>query len=632
MIVYQATCEEFHEQVTDGVIGDRVSEAWVQRFGFQPNPGEQNAWQNSLTQLHFAASKAGLSKQGILVEYSLPQYGGRLDAMFTGVDASGADSAAIIELKQWSHCEPSDADKVVTWVGGGNRSVLHPSVQVGGYLNRLVNGSTEFHEDQPDAIRAWAGSFLHNYHYEPNDPLRDAKFAPYLAQFPIFTRDDQAELVTELQIRVGGEGGEDVLQRVVNSKSLPSKKLLEHLGGILEGKPEFVLLDEQEVSFDRVMTEARKALESGSRSTIVVNGGPGTGKSVVAMNLLSALSQEGYNVHYSTPSTALKTTFKEFVGDIAAQQVTRHNAYAMDQEGSVDVLLVDEAHRLKESGNEFYTSKVIREVRGDKQLVHEIQDVSKVSVFFIDEFQAIRPKEIGERRMIEKAAEERGRDYYSFDLIPQFRCAGSDGFVEWVTAMLGLGDNPPTTWEGLEGFDFEVMDTPLEVAARISEHSSSSLARIVAGFCWPWSDPLKDGTLPNDVIVGELSMPWNAKSGKKKLATGIPPNELWATQDGGENQVGCIYTAQGFEFDYVGVIFGPDLVYRDGDGWLGIKDASHDKKVRSAGDDLTRLLKNTYRVLLTRGMKGCFVHFMDPETAEYWRSHIAEGSSVDSPA
>ena len=189
--------------------------------------------------------------------------------------------------------------------------------------------------------------------------------------------------------------------------------------------------------------------------------------------------------------------------------------------------------------------------------------------------------------------------------------------------MLGLTDAEPTVWRGMEGFDFEIVDSPVELAGRITYLSAQNVARVTAGFCWPWSDPLPDGTLPLDVKVGELEMPWNAKSGKKRLAEGIPPNELWATEAGGENQVGCIYTAQGFEFDYVGVIFGPDLVYRAGEGWIGIKDALHDKKVKSAKDDLTRLLKNTYRVLMTRGMKGCYVHFIDEETEAYWRAHVA---------
>ena len=604
----------------DGVIGDRVREAWISQFGFEPNEGEKTAWQNSLTQLHFAADKAGLKRQGVLIEFSLPQYGGRLDAMFTGADASGADSAAVIELKQWSRCEPSDASRVLTWVGKGNRSVLHPSVQVGGYVNRLLNGSAEFHEDRPDAIKAWGGAFLHNYHFEPNDPLLDPKFDDDIRRFPLFTRDDQSKLVTELQVRVGGQGGESVLGRVVGSKDLPSKKLLEHLGGILEGRAEFVLLDEQEVSFDRVMTEAQKAIANGTKATVVVSGGPGTGKSVVAMNLFAALSREGLNVHLSLSSTALKTTFKKFVGSIAEQQVTRHNSYAMASPSVVDVLLVDEAHRLKESGVEWHTRK---DQRSGKPLVQELQDASKVAVFFVDEFQAIRPGEIGSRDLLLSAAEDDQRSSYAFDLLPQFRCAGSDGFVDWVTSVLGLSSDPPRIWRGMDSFEFEIVESPTDLAIKMSSLAKDHSARLTAGFCWPWSDPLPDGSLANDVKIGAFEMPWNAKSGKKTLAPGIPQNELWATETGGEAQIGCIYTAQGFEFDYVGVIFGPDLVYREGQGWLGVKDSLHDRKVKSAKDDLTRLLQNTYRVLLTRGMKGCFVHFMDDETQKYWQSHMA---------
>ena len=150
-------------------------------------------------------------------------------------------------------------------------------------------------------------------------------------------------------------------------------------------------------------------------------------------------------------------------------------------------------------------------------------------------------------------------------------------------------------------------------------------ARLTAGFCWPWSNPDGKGHLIPDVKVGDWKMPWNARSGVK-LAPGIPRTSLWATDPNGMEQVGCIYTAQGFEFDYVGVIFGKDLRYDpDSGSWIGDKSESHDRMgARSAKTerDFLDLVKNTYRVLLTRGMKGCYVYFQDDDTRDFFSSRL----------
>jgi len=127
----------------------------------------------------------------------------------------------------------------------------------------------------------------------------------------------------------------------------------------------------------------------------------------------------------------------------------------------------------------------------------------------------------------------------------------------------------------------------------------------------------------DDVVIGEYAKPWNAKSDTGSLAPGIPKESLWAYEADGVNQIGCVYTAQGFEFDYIGVIFGPYLVYvPEKADWQGDRTKSFDAVVKRSGDRFIQMVKNTYRVLLTRGMKGCYVHFMDKNTENFFRSRM----------
>ena len=619
MLLYSATCAEFYDDIQSTKIDEIVNAAFRREFGRDAGKGEQRSWKNSLPQFSFSCMKAGLDQQGIIIEYQLPQSSRRLDVMLTGATPAGEDHATVIELKQWEDCEPSDGEQVVTWVGGGNRDVLHPSAQTRQYVTYLADGQTVFHEGT-SPVMVSGGAYLHNYHYVKDDPLLDAKFDEVRASFPIFSKDDQDELIEMLTRSVGAGPGDAVLERVLASEARPSKKLLEHIGGMLKGDDAYILLDDQLASFDRVMTEARKALAQGTKSTILIRGGPGTGKSVIALNLVSALARQGANVRHATGSRAFTGSIRKIVGTRAAQQFSYFNQFAMDKPGSIDVLICDEAHRIRTTSVSRFTRK---DDRSGKEQVEELLDVAKVGVFFIDDLQVVRPGEIGSADLIVAASDAKKRPRYDFQLAAQFRCAGSNGFIAWITDALGIETTANPFWTGDDGFDFRIVSSPEELHEMIRGKVAEGItARLMAGFCWSWSDPLGDGTLVPDVQVGSWHMPWNAKSGAGRLATGIPKEADWAREPGGVEQVGCIYTAQGFEFDYAGVIFGPDLVYREGEGWIGQREHSQDKVVKRSKDAFTELVQNTYRVLLSRGMRGCYVHFMDAETQAYWESRM----------
>jgi DUF2075 family protein len=267
-------------------------------------------------------------------------------------------------------------------------------------------------------------------------------------------------------------------------------------------------------------------------------------------------------------------------------------------------------------------------LRSNLEQIEELLRAAKVCVFFIDDVQVVRPNEIGSVEYIRRHAQAMNCNIFEYELQAQFRCSGSEAFVNWIDNTLGIRRTANVLWEGNESFDFGIFDSPKELEEAIRKKAKDGYtARMTAGFCWKWSNPNPDGTLVEDVIIGEYRRPWNAKPEAARLAKRIPKASLWAYLPGGMEQIGCIYTAQGFEFDYVGVIFGKDLVYRFAQQeWVGDKKQSHDTVVKRSGDKFVSLVKNTYRVLLSRGMRGCYVHFMDKETENFIRSRMEAGN------
>jgi len=419
--------------------------------------------------------------------------------------------------------------------------------------------------------------------------------------------------------RVDRGDGSRVLQEVLRSKYQASKKLMEHVAGVIAGRPEYVLLDEQLVVFETVLALARSGLDSGRRTALIVKGGPGTGKSVIALNLMSRLLRDGFNAHYATGSRAFTETLRTIIGRRGAPQFMYFNSYGETEPSLIDVLICDEAHRLRKlSGDRFRPS------RTGKPQVEEILNAAKLAVFLIDDRQVVRPDEIGSSGYIREHAARLGCEVREHTLEAQFRCGGSDSFVNWIANTLGVERTANAIWEGDERFDFRIFPSPesLEQAIRARAEQGHS-SRLAAGFCWRWSKPRADGTLVEDVEVGTWRRPWNARPEATRLAAGIPKAQLWAHDAGGLDQVGCVYTAQGFEFDYVGVIVGRDLRYDlDANAWVGDRKASFDVKVKQGGDSFVDLVKNTYRVLLSRGLKGCYVCFLDRDTERFFRTRI----------
>lgn len=622
MHLYSGPSTQFIDDATQLVIGDKIAASFFEQFRYKAPQSEVAAWKNSLAAMANVVRLGDLTDHGVIVEWQLPLSSRRLDVMLTGHNSQGQPHGVIVELKQWTTAEATHVPEcVVTFVGGAKREVLHPSAQVGQYREYLGDVHSAFTEGE---IGLLACSFLHNMQFDPEAEIFSDRHADLLQVAPVFTGDKSTDLADYLKLHLGNGAGVPVLETVLRGKYSPHKRLLDHTAKMIQGEPQYVLLDEQKVTFNSVLAHVGAMHSEAEKAVFVIKGGPGTGKSVLALNLVAELSKAGYVTHHATGSRAFTGNVRKVVGNKASAQFKYFNSYLGEDTDLLDVLVCDEAHRIREVSHNRFTPKA---KRTDRPQIEELIDVARVSVFFLDDLQVVRPGEIGSGDLIKHTAEEAGATVREYELEAQFRCGGSDGFIQWVENTLDIRKTPHVLFEPDDQFEFDVLDSPRELQALINQKAAQGhSARLVAGFCWPWSKPKEDGTLVPDVVVDDWSMPWNARPESTGLAPGIPKSDFWASDPGGLEQVGCVYTAQGFEFDYVGVIFGRDLVYRGRDGWVAQPEFSEDSVVRrSAGKSnqlFTDLVKQTYRVLLTRGLKGCYVVFEDEATRDFVLSRL----------
>jgi DUF2075 family protein len=391
----------------------------------------------------------------------------------------------------------------------------------------------------------------------------------------------------------------------------------------IAGYEPWTLLDEQQLVFNKVMAEVEEARASPGKHVIIVTGGPGTGKSVIALQIMGAAARKGYNVVHATGSKAFTTNLRGIVGKSAPFRYFANLAGAGPNE--LDLIVADEAHRL------WQTSKSRYRRGSGRPLVGEVIDAAKVSVFLLDQQQSVRANEVGSVELIRDYVINAKIPFGMYKLQTQFRCAGSESYIRWVDYVLGLSQNTSLAWKRNADYEVRLFSDvrAMETALR-QKISAGSTARMVAGFTWPWSDPQPDRSLVKDVVIGSWARPWNRKPREmwreKRGSAENParhPYTLWANTAAGFDEVGCIYSAQGFEFDYVGVIFCRDLRWDPlTAGWVADLRQNQDPGFKRglAGEpylDLERL-KHIYRVLSTRGMKGTYLCFLDDPTAAHF--------------
>ncbi len=613
---------------------EQLLEQMLYRTGRRAAPAEQTSWRRSLPVLAADLVDAGLGDVEMLVEYHLPLTSQRADVVLAGTHPrTGEASYVVVELKQWSAAYAFEGDPeivVVPGVPGGLR--LHPVIQVRGYCEYLFDFARVM-ADQPDALAGMA--YLHN----ASDPalVKDLLAVPVSTTGRLFTAADKGAMLKFLRSRLDPGPGRQAADLLINSPVAPSKQLLKLAAAEIRDRPQFRLIGNQQLAVDLVMHAVEHARAGNTKRVIAVTGGPGSGKSVIALSLVGELARQGRTVVHATGSRSFTQTLRK----VAAARAPKvrglfkyFNQFMTADPNGLDVLIMDEAHRIRNTSVDRYTRA---ELRTNRPQIDERVAAARVPVFLLDEHQVVRPGEMGTLTQIERHSKHLGLGFEHIALGEQFRCGGSEEYVHWVVRLLGLAENdPPVVWSGDPQFHVLLAETPEEMERYLlSRIQRGYTARITAGYCWPWSDARKDGTLVPDVRIGTWSQPWNSKSDRR--IGDAPPSALWATDEGGFGQVGCIYTAQGFEYDWNGVIIGPDLVWREG-RFVSVREANRDPDFRNSttlpDNRFDVLVRHVYKVLLTRGMIGTVIYSTDRETREALRSLIGlrrgtESLSVD---
>lgn len=621
MKLYSGSAEEFILDNDRDNILDKLKLNFFYKYRYEPSEYELYSWKNSLKELSNIFRNSGLKNSGVILEYKLPLTTKRLSCIVTGKNKN-SNEAVIIELKEWfkTH-KTSGKNEVATTIAGKEKVILHPSVQTMKYTQYLQE---TLKSNQPININSC--TYLYNYNFEEDDAVKDNKFKEVLLNYPVFSKDDSSKLERYITNKIGDGQGIAIIKDIEKSTINPDKKLMNHISNVIKGIPEYILIDEQQIVYDKIYAEVKDSCinkEHIGKKVIIIKGGPGTGKSVIAINLMADLLKEGYETNYATGSRAFTETLRSVIGSKGTKAFKYFNSYMKVEENQLDVLICDEAHRIRKSSNNRFTKK---EDKSDLEQIEELFKAAKVCVFFIDDAQRVRPDEIGKTSYIKSKALDKGYDVHEYELKAQFRCRGSENFVSWLDNTLGIEKTPNIIYDtSKDEFEFQIVNSPFELEEKIMKKAKEGYSsRMVAGFCWPWSKvPDENGDLINDIIIGDFKKPWNAHPDIRNLKENIPKAPKWAIDSNGINQVGCIYTAQGFEFDYIGVIVGKDLIYNlDESKWEGNKDACYDVMVKKEKENFTDLIKNTYRVLISRGMKGCYVWFEDEGAEEFFRSRI----------
>ena len=620
MIIYQETKAGFLHHVFEDDIQDVILRHYKASVGASVAKPMITSWANSLMEMAKVLKDDEIPDDaGIAIEYQLPQSSRRIDFIITGEGEDARPRVVIVELKQWSESRRSARDAIV-WARRGGRAGetegTHPSYQAWTYAAYLEDFNTEV---QRGEIGLQPCAYLHNH---PRDGEIDhPHYAEHIARAPLFLKSEKDKLRAFIRKHVRKGDRQQVLYAIEQGRIRPSKTLADSVARMMQGKSEFLMIDDQKVVFEAIL--AADARAERRKQVVIVQGGPGTGKSVVAINALGALLALGRNSRFVSKNAAPRAVFKaRLTGTFTATRInnlfTGSGAFVDDEPDAFDTLIVDEAHRLNEKSGLYGNL-------GENQ-IKELIRASRCCVFFTDDDQRVTFDDIGETAELRAHAEAQGAEVTQLQLASQFRCNGSDGYLAWLDDTLDIRATANDRLDTSE-YDFRVFGDPVEMHRLIAlKNEASNRARVVAGYCWKWPSK-KDST------AWDIEMP---EYGYRRRWNLTDDGSLWIVKPKSVEQVGCVHTCQGLELDYVGVIIGPDMIYRDGRIITdATRRATSDRSVRGLKTRLKedrestlaladRIVKNTYRTLMTRGMKGCFVYCTDQALADYLKSRLSE--------
>ena len=616
MIVYEDSKRCFVEDIKSNCIADKITAKIRERGINAGHEREYISWQNSLQFMRNIVDDNDIDDEvRIAIEYNIPLTSKRVDFIICGADANNNDNVVVVELKQWQKAEVVADDMhycVKTFVGGNNRIVCHPSYQAYSYACFIRNYSQTVLDDGINLIPC---AYLHNYDPDFKQTLSNSIYKEWVSEAPFFIRNETEQFsafVKKYVTRRSSNG--DLLYEIDHGRLKPTKALQDSLTSMVKGNKEFMLLDEQAVCYDMCLKTMAKCKEDGKKRTIVIQGGPGTGKSVLAVNLLMEFINKSLNTCYATKNSAPREAFLSLLTHSdAKKQVNIRQLFRSPfglsnvPDNTYDCLIVDEAHRL--------VKKMYGDWNGENQ-VKECISASLLSIFLLDEDQAVTVNDIGSIAEISKWCRELNSTLKmpaEAKLVSQFRCNGSDAYIQFIDDILQRTEESVTVSLDELNFDFRIFDSAIELREALREKNAiNNKSRMVAGYCYDWN--VKHGRGDYDIMLPDgFKAKWNLEKDK-----------IWAINPNSFEEVGCIHTAQGLEFDYVGVLIGKDLKYDSTSGRIITDKQAISKDDKSSGirsckneSIVRKLILNTYKTLLTRGQKGCYVYCEDKSLAEY---------------
>ena len=619
MLVYEGIKKEFLNSVEMDTIAEEIENTILEKMGRHTGKSEFDSWMNSMEYMYKVLNDKMIPENaGIAIEYNIPQTAKRVDFMISGYDEKNKPGMVIIELKQWQKLEKVDDTALVsTFTGHANRNVVHPSYQAWSYAQLISDYNTNVQKENIDLKPC---SYLHNYLRKDNDPIDDEQYTLYTSVAPAFTRGQVLDLRNFIKKTVKYGDDKEILYLIDHGKIKPSKSLQNAIASMIKGNPEFIMIDEQRVVYEEVIQLSEQCQRDKKKRTIICEGGPGTGKSVIAIQLLSELTQRDQFVQYVSKNSAPRQVYaSKLKGTIQKSSVDNmfkgSGAFTEVGNNVINTLLVDEAHRLNEKSGMFSNL-------GENQ-IKEIIHSALCSVFFIDESQRVTMKDIGSVDEIKKWAKKENSEVYEMKLLSQFRCNGSNGYLAWIDDVLQIRETANFNLEGLD-YDIRILDDPQEVLDLVVEKNKvNNKSRLLAGYCWQWPSKHRKDTTYHDIQIGDFGISWNLDNG-----------QAFAISENSVHEAGCIHTTQGLEFDYVGVIIGDDMRYKNGKIITDFtKRASTDQSIKGlkklykenkeeALNKADEIIKNTYRTLMTRGMKGCYVYCTDASLRDYMKTRI----------
>ena len=621
MIIYKSSASEFINVVREGQIDYVIHQNFQEKLGRRTSEREVESWRGSLPIMRDVLELAGCPLDArVTIECQIPNTSKRIDFIISGLNVENEPSAVVVELKGWSSAQLTSQDAIVkTALGGGIREVTHPSYQAWSYVDLLrnFNSSIETHN-----INLSACAFIHNC-TSPSESS-DKFYQNHIEKAPLFFKAENRKLSEFIAKHIKYGDSRNVIELIENGEIRPTKSLADSVLNMLKGNTEFTLIDDQKIVFEQAKQLILEYENTGQKQILIVEGGPGTGKSVVAINLLADFTGNQKMAKYVSKNSAPREVYSEKLkGSRTKSSIDNlfggSGSYIEEniQPNMYDLLIVDEAHRLNEKSGLYGNL-------GENQ-VKELIRASKTIVFFIDEAQQVAFADIGSVDEIKFWGNFYKANINLASLNSQFRCGGSDGYLAWLDSTLQIRDTANHDLNDIH-YDFKVFDDVNQMFNALSNMNSNDTtnSRVVAGYCWPWNS--KNDKNKSDIVIGtqNFEKQWNLRSDGNR----------WILNKDSMNQIGCIHTCQGLELPMIGVIIGPDLIVRDG---KVITDAGkrdrHDKTIKgykkllksdknAALEKADRIIKNTYRTLMTRGMKGCYIFSEDKETREWFQGRM----------